>query len=207
MGVRFTVVATATTGGSQQTVNIPENNATLVGIITNDPLIKLPIDTTSVAIFGLATGTNAVVRAFWNVTYPVKGNSLLYTPSTTSSLTFFYFGQPMNYLGSSPKPLSAYKAVTANHTFAGAGSATVSFTFPAPGSKITGVWIDTGAAGSTQAAWNISTGESITIVGLSNEIQQEDSIVPVDNVVAPTTLTVTLTASAANTATVILYYQ
>jgi len=221
MGIQWSVVVSNAAGspsGSQNTVQLPQTNTTLVAVAGGGlSAIGIPLDATRLAMIGLTAG-QPVASEKWDVSIPIKGSTLIFVgfnvSSVSNGIVIFYFGTPV------PGALKAEDLAGVIATFtvttSGATSATTSltFTFPAGNIKLTGLYAGSSSSSvtSTFLQFTPAAGYQFNVFVNAAAIQWSPScIFPLEGVLSGSTLTVnaTYTVSAATTYNlfVIFYYK
>jgi len=184
------------------TLSFPEAGLTVVGVLMNAVYIKVPIDSTRVAVLPMTGGnvTSATpgfqqAGAMRKVNWTLTGQTLNYTTlaAGTNSTVVFYYGTPLT--GS--LEYKQFSGVVATATLSsGAGSAT--FTFPSGQLTMKGFAGTIGIAAASQALqaqWSTSSGKTFTAYVLANSITAFDAASDIISLNLPVAQSVTVTLS------------
>lgn len=195
MGIVGSVSASLSAGSN--TVTFPSAGLHIVGIAStpsSNNYLTIALDATRNALIPFNT---AVGPQYYSVDYVIAGTTLTVSSLNAQTVVFYYA-----YAGMGGASLDTFAAVVATTTFTAAGSATQTFTFP------TGVSLRAIVLfGVDGDSINFSTASGISLtalkVGTPNGLSQFLGVGPIP---MQTTLSVTYTATAAETVYTLMYY-
>lgn len=198
------------------TVAFPENNLTIVGVITSGIYIKVPLDSSRNAVLPAAGGKatagqiTQVVSTMRRVNWTINGTSLNYSVLTkgTSVTTCFYYGTALP----NSRPLEQWAGIVSPSTLSsGAGSAT--FTFPAGKLRMVGFTAASSLTANTviiQASWATSSGQTFNAfvpMGLYTQNGQNEDIIQLDLAVSITVVVTLTLGTGSDVIYIFAYYK
>jgi hypothetical protein len=220
MGVQFSLFISTLSGSPSGTLNqiqLPQTNSTLVAVAAGGAAMAFPLDATRNAVIGGAVG-QPVPSEKWDVNIPIKGstmNVIIYWPTTNTSLTgIFYFGTPVPGALKAEDLAGVVQTFTASQSASGTFNTTLTFSFPAGKLQLTGLYAGTSSTniGYTQLQFTPAAGYQLNVfVNSAGNLWDSGNIIPLEGVLAGSTLTVNVTYTTTGSATynlfVIFYYK
>ena len=195
MGIEGSVSSSLSAGSN--TVTFPRAGIHVVGIgssVAATNYLTIALDATRNALIPFSS---AVGPQYYSVDYVLKGTTLTVSSLVAATVVFYYSSAGMG--GAS---LDTFAAIVATTTTTAAGTATQTFTFPTGVSLRAVVML---ALTGDSIAFNTASGISFTALKVPTPAGLS-LFLGVGPIAMQTTLSVTFTSTAAETAYTILYY-
>jgi len=186
--------------GTGNSVTFPSAGLTIVGIKVNAGAgyyFSTPIDATRNAVFPSKNASDTI----YSVNFVLKGQTLNYTIGANTYVTLYYgTGSPFG----PPRPLDAYAASLVTWAPTAAGSTTLTMNFPSA-VKLTGIFAATNVGGSY--SFTTKPGYSFNDFVASTDAGVRTDIAPLADIPAANSVPISVTASAAGTIIIVIYYK